>query len=98
VLRVEPGIGPVDDAFVFETLWFNRASFVVPAARSERFLASVVELLRRRKETGARVKQTVHVVWDAGRPMPAELRAELVALAGATGWAVVETAAIDGNR
>jgi hypothetical protein len=91
VLHVEADDGPVDDVFVFEGLWYNRASFVIAsAARAERFLASAVDLLRRRKETGARVKQTVHVVWEVGKPMPAALRAELVALAGATGWAVME--------
>ncbi len=91
VLHVDAVDGVLDDVFVFETLWYNRASCVVASPdQAERFLANAVELLRRRKETGARVKQTVHVVWDAGRPLPEALRGALVPLARATGWTVLE--------
>ena len=98
VLRAGAGDRVVDDVFVFEALWYNRASFVMPAARPEAFLASAAKLLRRRMETGARVQHTVHVVWDAGRPMPEALRGEFVALAGATGWTVMESTAIGSGR
>lgn len=90
VLRVKDGDALVDDTFIFEALWYNRASFVVDSvARAEALLEHVVEELRGRKETRARVRQTVHIVWDVSCPMPEALRAELVALARVTGLSLV---------
>lgn len=98
VIHINAGSAGVSDAFVFESLWYNRASFVFDSpVRAEAFLAQLAGLLRRRKATGASVRQTVHVVWDAGKPLPDELRTELMPLAHATGWSVLEVAA-DCNR
>lgn len=100
VLHVRAGDPVTDSRFVFEALWYNRASFVVDsAAYAETLLASVVELLRQRRETRARVRQSVHVVWDAAGAMPEAVRAELLPLAAATGWSVMErSTAVGSNR
>lgn len=80
----------VDDSFVFEALWYNRASFVVTSReRAVAMLEHFTDMLRRRRETRARVRQTVHVVWDCGTAVPAPLREDLLALAAAAGWSIL---------
>jgi hypothetical protein len=90
VMRVADSAPLPDDDFIFESLWYGRASFVVDSAtRAEALLARFVQRLAERRTTRARVRQTVHVVWDLRRPMPDVLRAKLVKLAERTGWSVL---------
>ena len=71
ILRIIPTAEKPDDTFIFESLWYGRASFVVDSAeRAEKLIARFVELLRERRATRARVDQTVHIVWDMDKPMP----------------------------
>ncbi len=84
---------PVAADFVFETLWYGRSSFVVDsAARSGRMLARIMELLEERKTSCARVRQTVHVVWDLQSPVREETVAEFERLGRATGVVLVKRA------
>lgn len=101
VLHVAEDDGLADDTFMFETLWYHRASFVMNSVeRADAFLESVVRLLRRRMEKRAKVRQAVHIVWDMGRPVPDSMRAELEPLARVTGWSLmeVEATAADSKR
>lgn len=92
VLRANQESPLIDDAFVFEGAWFNRACFVIDsAARAERFLQHLVDKLRDRRETRARARQTVHMVWDMTTPIPEDQRDELLKLAEATGIALLTT-------
>ncbi len=86
VLRADGEQGSIDDDFIFETVWFGLSSFVVDsAARSEKLLERFIELLAKRKETRARVSQSVHLVWDLNHPMPEAQKQKLITLAKATG-------------
>lgn len=89
VLRVTDGIS---DEFVFESLWFGRASFVVDsAARAMGLLASFNRLLEQRRSTRARVSQTAHIVWDFNSPVPEATRESIVKLAQATGVSLLSS-------
>ncbi|MDT8390932.1 MAG: hypothetical protein RRC34_10535 [Lentisphaeria bacterium] len=91
VLHVSPDQPLLDDTFIFEGVWFNRASFVISSAtRAAECLNHLLEKLRGREETRARVSQTVHIIWDLATPIPEHLRAELLKLAEATGISVME--------
>lgn len=75
----------MDDAFVFEALWFNRASFVVDSSdRVQRMLTRFNELMNARRFSRAKVRQTAHIVWD----IPSVPDAELVRLAGLVGFSI----------
>lgn len=79
----------MDDDFVFEALWFKRASFVVDSpARVEALLRRITERLQERHATRARVRQTVHLVWDLAKPMPSTLRDPLANFAAPTGFSL----------
>ncbi len=89
VLRANAEQGSLDDDFIFETVWYGRSSFVVDsAARSEKLLERFIELLTKRKETRARVRQSVHIVWDLNHPMPEAQKQKLITLAKATGLSI----------
>jgi hypothetical protein len=80
--------GP-NDAFVFETLWYGRGSFVVDSiARINSLPFALLELLEQRHSTRARVAQTVHIIWDVSVPLPESLRDSLVKLAQVTGFSL----------
>ncbi len=90
VLRADGEQGSLDDDFIFETVWFGRSSFVVDsAARSEKLLERFIELLTKRKETRAKVSQSVHLVWDLNHPMPEAQKQKLITLAKATGFSLI---------
>ena len=90
VLRAESELGTIDNDFIFETIWFGRSSFVVDsAARSEQLIERFLELLTKRKETRAKVKQSVHVVWDLKTPMPEVQKQNFAILAKATGFSLI---------
>jgi hypothetical protein len=87
VLNVADFNDKMDDEFVFETLWYGRNSFVVHSSdRAERMLGRFVDLLSDRRATRARVKQTVHVVWDVDTPVSQETRRRFATVGKATGY------------
>lgn len=89
VVQVTEGDDGLSDDFVFEALWFGRASFVVDSSgRAERMLTRFLELLEERKTTRARVTQTVHIVWDLKEPMPEAILEPLTQLAQDSGFSL----------
>ncbi len=90
VLRADGEQGSIDDDFIFETVWFGRSSVVVDStARSEKLLERFIELLTKRKDTRAKVSQSVHLVWDLNHPMPEAQKEKLTSLAKATGFSLI---------
>ncbi len=90
VLNVAEFKDKMDDDFVFETLWYGRNSFVVNSSeRAELMLARFMELMADRRTTRARVKQTVHVVWDVATPVSEETRHRFSNVGGATGYTLL---------
>lgn len=90
VLRAESDLGTIDNDFIFETVWFGHSSFVVDsAARSEQLIERFLELLTKRKETRAKVRQSVHVVWDLKTPIPEAQKQKFALLAKATGFSLI---------
>ena len=90
VIRLSPDGPPVSDEFVFDALWFNRASFVVDsAARAERMIGRFIELLHERRAIRAHVPQAAHVVWDLQPPLPGTTRDAFARLAGTTGFSML---------
>ncbi len=90
VLRAESELGTIDNDFIFETVWFGHSSFVVDSAtRSEQLIERFLELLTKRKETRAKVRQSVHVVWDLKTPMPEAQKQKFALLAKATGFSLI---------
>ncbi|MBT8038216.1 MAG: hypothetical protein KJO21_11790 [Verrucomicrobiae bacterium] len=86
VLRADGEQGSIDDDFIFETVWFGRSSFVVDSAgRSKELLDRFIDLLTQRKDTRAKVRQSMHLVWDLDDPIPEEQKQKLITLAKATG-------------
>ncbi|MFO7822081.1 MAG: hypothetical protein R6V56_08535 [Lentisphaeria bacterium] len=91
IIRLNDKDEQIEDDFVFETLWFNRASFVVSSEnRAEQMLQHFVEKLHGRQATRAEARQTVHVVWDRNKPIPESLCSEMITLARDTGWSVMK--------
>jgi hypothetical protein len=89
VLRSDSEQGTIDDDFIFETVWFGRSSIVVDSAdRSEQLIERFLELLAKRKETRARVRQSVHLVWALKTPMPEVQKQKIALLAKATGFSL----------
>ena len=89
VLQADGEFGAIDNDFIFETVWFGRSSFVVDsAARSEQLIERFLELLTKRKETRAKLRQSVHVIWDLKKPMPEEQRQKFAMLAKSTGFSL----------
>jgi hypothetical protein len=89
VLQADGEFGAIDNDFIFETVWFGRSSFVVDsAARSEQLIERFLELLTKRKETRAKLRQSVHVIWDLKKPMPEEQRQRFAMLAKSTGFSL----------
>jgi hypothetical protein len=75
------------DDFVFETLWFGRACFVVSSAeRSQAMLDRLIDRLAERRGTRARTKRTVHIIWDADSAIADSIRTRFAKLGGATGF------------
>lgn len=90
VLNVAEFNGKMDNDFVFETLWYGRNSFVVDSPdRAEPLLARFMELMAERRTTRARVKQTVHVVWDIATPISEQTRHRFANLGRATGYTLL---------
>ncbi len=91
VLHVQADDPLVDDEFIFEALWYNRAAFVIDSAiRAESFLTGLYERLVERRQTLARVGQTVHIVWDLDVPLADMLHEDVIRLVGAAGMSLRE--------
>lgn len=89
LLRIPGGEVEISDEFVFEALWYRRSSFVVAdAARAKGMLASFLVFLEKRRETRARVPQTVHIVWDFREPVPEALRQGFATLGRDAGFSL----------
>jgi hypothetical protein len=89
VLRADGEQGTIDNDFIFETVWFGRSSFVVDsAARSEQLMERFLELLTKRKETRARVNQSVHIIWDLKTRIPEAQKQKFALLAKTTGFSL----------
>jgi len=99
--RLPKGMWPIDvirmdqssrltDEFVFETLWFARDCVVVESAeRADTMLQSFVDLLMDRRQTRARTKQTVHIVWDRDAAVSDAMQKRLTQLGQATGFRLI---------
>ncbi len=89
VIRVSDDESELDNKFVFESLWFGRASFVVNSANSSKaILDDFQNRLGKRKTARARVRRTVHIVWDLSDPIPESTKQAVADLAGATGFSL----------
>lgn len=65
--------GRMDDAFVFESAWYGRASFYCDSVdRGLQLLGYCLSQLKHRRLTKARVGQTVHLVWDCDQELTEE--------------------------
>lgn len=91
VLHVQEDDPLITDDFIFEGLWYNRAAFVIDSTiRAESLLTSFYELLSARRQTRARVRQTVHIVWDLDVPVADMLHEDVIRLIGAAGMSLRE--------
>lgn len=80
----------LDDRFVFETLWFARNSFVVHnEERVLRLLDEFVHWLTLRRDSRARTRRAVHLVWDMDAELPDAIRQRLDILGQATGFTLL---------
>ncbi len=91
VLHVGTDDPLITDEFIFETVWYNRAAVVIESAeRAETLLPTFYELLDQRRQTRARVRQTVHIVWDLDVPLADMLHDEFIRLVGICGMSLRE--------
>ena len=80
----------VGDEFIFETLWYGRSSFFVSSKNKARqTLDFFIEALTKRYTAQAKVKQTVHIIWDLSNPMPEPTKNKLELLSKGTGISVL---------
>lgn len=87
VIRVKRGDAIISEDFIFEALWYGRASFVVDSTdRIQALLERFQTLLSERKACRAKVSQTVHLVWDCYAPPPDLWQTENLRLMKATGF------------
>lgn len=77
----------VDDEFIFETAWHARNAFVIHSpGRAGQLLDSFLSLMSQRRETRARTRRRVHIVWDVDAPVPEPIRHRFEKLGEATGF------------
>lgn len=89
VIHVKAGDSLISDEFIFEALWYGRASFAVDASeRVEQLLEKFLVLLADRKACRAKVAQSVHIVWHSKTPLPERWQSEGLRLLQATGFSV----------
>jgi len=90
LIRVADNELELSHGFVFESLWFGRASFIVDSASSAKsMLDDILTRLEKRKSARARTRRSVHLVWDLGEPIPDTTLQALTDLAQATGWSLL---------
>ncbi|MFZ9935500.1 MAG: hypothetical protein ACO3JG_00420 [Luteolibacter sp.] len=89
VIRVSNDDSEIDDDFIFDAVWFGRASFIIDSAgRAQRLLERFAVLLGERRARRARVRQTSHLVRDLEQPMPATVHDSFMRLTQATGFSL----------
>ena len=89
LIRLGAGGPEVSDEFVFDALWHGRASFVVDdPARARKMLERFIGWLRERRAIRARVRQSAHLVWNVGLPVPETDKDAITRLAAATGFSL----------
>lgn len=70
LIHVDEG---VDDALIFESLWYARASFIADNPQRAQSIFSAIFLgLNERRKGRAHCQQTVHVIWNWRAPLPDE--------------------------
>lgn len=91
VIHVDQDEGLIDDQFVFEGAWYNRAAFVIGTTeRIESFLGSIYQSLVEYRHTRACVRQNVHIVWDLDVPVSDALHEDVIQLIHASGISIRE--------
>lgn len=91
IIRLSDADTHTDDDFVFESLWYNRACFVVDSKeRSDALLRHIARRLSERLHTRARARQTVHIVRGQGVPVAEDVRRELPDSLAETGWTLLD--------
>jgi len=87
-IACEPGDPAYSTPLIFESAWYGRYGFVLrtrqwtPAVAA--LLDGVLEALQLRRHTRAAAGRTLHLVWAVPAPLPTDVLAELVFLAGET--------------
>jgi hypothetical protein len=90
VIHVKANDDSVSDTFIFESLWYGRASFAVDASeRVQSLLDTFLVLLADRKACRAKVAQSVHIVWHCRTPLPERWQNEGLRLLKASGFSVL---------
>jgi hypothetical protein len=90
VIRLRGGSSEITDEFVFEAVWYGRASFVVDShERASKMLGWFMALMSDRKPFNAKALNNVHIIWDCGVPLDAGWQAEFAQLTKATGMTLV---------
>ncbi len=86
VIKFDDQSYTISNEFAFESLWYNRCSFVVNSpVRAQSIIYEFINRLKERRVTRSKVRQTCHVVWDASQPLAAPLYDEFVQLADSAG-------------
>lgn len=80
----------ITDDFAFEALWYGRCCLVVDSPeRAHRIFSRFLELMEQRRLVRAKVRQTVHVLWDFPQPPAPDQLATFERLAKATGFSLM---------
>jgi len=79
-----PGV-PAGAEFLLDGAWFGRYAVVMPGSDgAEAVLSELIALLRRRRETGAAARRTLHLVWARAEQPAGEILRALRGVAGDT--------------
>ncbi len=90
LLRINEENPAISDAFIFESLWYGRASFIIDQAdRVPQLIDSTLAALAKRKAARARVRQSAHIVWNLSEPPTESQQNQLTTLAQATGFSIM---------
>ncbi|MFK7852189.1 MAG: hypothetical protein AB8D78_14530 [Akkermansiaceae bacterium] len=89
LIRFSEGDHELSKEFVFESLWYGRASFVVDSATAVKsVLDDFQKRLEKRKIAKAKVRETVHIVWDLAEPISEDTLSTFSDLGTATGFSI----------
>lgn len=79
----------ISDSFVFESLWYRRACFVVDSPqRAQALFAEILRQLELRHSSRARTRRNVHLVWNLDQPPGKQELAAFERLATSTGFSL----------
>lgn len=89
LIKVSDGERKLNNDFVFESLWYGRASFLVDSASSAKaILDDFKNRLEKRKTARAKTRHSVHIVWDLSEPIPESTMQIFSDLAEPTGFSL----------